>query len=417
MVHPEAGGAVGCARGPVRSAVDVAVVGGGIIGLAIAWRLARSGRSVRLFDPAPATGATFAAAGMLAPVSEYHYQEDDLLPLMLASAARYPGFVAELAPDGAASGYRQTETLLVGVDHGDRQALADLHLVHRRLGLGAEPLTTRDAKAREPLLGARVTSAYRVLGDHQVDPRILASRLLDELAAASAVEVVRERVVSLVHDDPADGDSRITGIRTDSGAVTAAYEVVLANGLAARTIADLPGRLTLPLRPVYGDILRLRVPGELQPVLTATVRGLVHGEPVYLVPRADGTLVVGATQREDGMAGVSAGGILRLLRHAQEILPAVADLELGEATARARPATPDNAPLLGRVRSTDGADVPGLIVATGFFRHGVLLAPVAADICRDLIDGAADDRWDAFRPDRFAPLHAVAVATSERSIT
>jgi glycine oxidase len=143
--------------------VDVAVIGGGIVGLSIAWTAAQRGHSVLLIDPAPARGATFAAAGMLAPVSEYHYQEDDLLPLMLESASRYPEFVRRLTPEhttvGEATGYLPTATLLVGVDHGDRQALADLHAAHRRWELPTEPLTTREARSREPLLGPRVTSA------------------------------------------------------------------------------------------------------------------------------------------------------------------------------------------------------------------------------------------------------------------
>lgn len=178
-------------------------------------------------------------------------------------------------------------------------------------------------------------------------------------------------------------------------------------------MSGLPARLELPLRPVYGDILRLRVPERLRPLLRSTVRALVHGESVYLVPRADGTLVVGATQREDGMDAVSAGGVHQLLRDAQQVVPAVAELPLIEVTARARPGTPDNAPLLGRVPDRDSTPVSGLIVATGFFRHGVLLAPLAADIAVGLIDGRSDHRWDAFRADRFTPTPAV--STAERT--
>jgi glycine oxidase len=169
------------------------------------------------------------------------------------------------------------------------------------------------------------------------------------------------------------------------------------------------------------------------------VRGLVRGVPVYIVPRQDGTVVIGATQREDALGAksqtgapaggniagapeagapasgapeagrssaggaVSAGGVYQLLRDAQQLVPAVAELELLESTARARPGTPDNAPLLGRVAEPGGhGDVAGLIIATGFFRHGILLTPAAAEICRQLLDGVADPRWAHFRPDRFA---------------
>jgi glycine oxidase len=137
--------------------------------------------------------------------------------------------------------------------------------------------------------------------------------------------------------------------------------------------------------------------------------------PVYLVPRSDGTVVIGATQREDGSSAVSAGGVYQLLRDAQVLVPAVSELELIEMTTRARPGTPDNAPLLGRVSRTSGApegdDVLGLIIATGFFRHGVLLTPVAAQYCRHLIEGSADKRWETFRPDRFSASRAPASAS------
>jgi glycine oxidase len=393
----------------------VIVVGGGIIGLSIAWRAAQTGRSVLLIDPAPAQGATFAAAGMLAPVSEYHYQEDALLPAMLESAVRYPGFVRELQSGERATGYLRNETLLVGVDQGDRQALADLHAAHRRAQLPVESLTTREARTREPLLGPRVTSAYRVPGDHQVDPRVLAARLLDELQRATPrVGIVHVPAVALLHRDPADHESGVIGVRLADGTTINGAEVVLAAGVGARTIGGLPERLELPLRPVYGDILRLRVPERLRPLLRSTVRALVRGESVYLVPRADGTLVVGATQREDGMDAVSAGGVYQLLRDAQQVVPAVAELPLIEVTARARPGTPDNAPLLGRVPDRDSTSVSGLIVATGFFRHGVLLAPLAADIAVALIDGRSDHRGDAFRPDRFTP--SPPVSTVERTL-
>ncbi|WZO35135.1 glycine oxidase ThiO [Microbacterium sp. LWS13-1.2] len=397
-----------------RAAGDVVVVGGGIIGLSIAWRAAQSGRSVRLIDPAPAQGATFAAAGMLAPVSEFHYQEGALLPAMLESAARYPDFLRDLAPADGAVGYRRSETLLVGVDQGDRQALADLHAAHRSAELDVEALTTWEARDREPLLGPRVTSAYRVPGDHQIDPRMMAARLIDRLADTARpggrVSIVREQVVGLLRRDPVDPDSGVVGIRLADGTTIGSAEVVIANGVGARTLDGLPRRLELPLRPVYGDILRLRVPDRLRPLLGTTVRALVHGGSVYLVPRADGTLVVGATQREDGMDAVSAGGVHRLLRDAQQVVPAVAELPLIEAAGRARPGTPDNAPLLGRVTGRDGGAVGGLIIATGFFRHGVLLAPLAADITLRLLDGHADHRWNAFRPDRFMPANAVPTA-------
>lgn len=387
-------------------AVDVAVVGAGVVGLAIAWSLALSGRTVCVIDPDPAGGATFAAAGMLAPVSEFHYREENLLELMLASAALYPSFLRALAEVGGSTGYLASETLVVGVDSADRRALADLHDAQRRHGLRVEPITLREARSREPMLSPRVSCAYRVRDDHQLDPRALAAALLHALEALSERDprpgcVVTQSAAGLIHADAEDDDSAIVGVELVDGTRIMATEVVVANGLSAAGLAGLPPSLSLPVRPVHGDILRLRVPQRLRPLLTSTVRGLVRGEPVYLVPRSDDTIVVGATQRENDSAAVSAGGVYQLLRDAHEIVPAVAELDLIEMTARARPGTPDNSPLLGRVTAPGGEHVTGLVIATGFFRHGVLLAPIAAEICRGLIEGAHDERWDSYRPDRF----------------
>lgn len=390
---------------------DVAVIGGGIIGLGIAHEARRLGRSVALIDPAPASGATFAAAGMLAPVSELHYQEEDLLELMLASSRLWPAFVDGLAHARETTGYRTTPTLAVGADAADRRALADLRSVQLAAGLAVEPLALRAAREREPLLSPRISCAFDIPADHQVDPRKLASCLLAGLAAHSPDDVtwVAGTDKGFAVTTPAykllwDGD-RVSGVELKSGGRVLADETVVANGLGAAHLSGLPDGLSLPVRPVYGDILRLRVPEHLHPLVTATVRGMVRGVPVYIVPRDDGTVVIGATQREDALSAasnaVSAGGVYQLLRDAQVLVPAVAELELIEATARARPGTPDNAPLLGRAAGPFG-DVEGLVIATGFFRHGVLLTPVAARIVGELIRGSSDPRWSIFRPDRFA---------------
>lgn len=409
---------------------DVAVIGGGVIGHGIAWEARRSGRSVVVIDDAPGSGASWAAAGMLAPVSELHYQEEELLELMLESSRLWPAFAADLARDVPGdAGYLPTPTLAIGADAADRRALMDLRSVQRAHGLDVEPLTVREARSREALLSPAISCALDIPADHQVDPRKLVACLREALAShraesGSAVAgaehgfAVADRASSLAWKD-----GRVAGVRLAGGGSVTARETIVANGLGAASLGGLPDGLQLPLRPVHGDILRLRVPEHLHPLVTATVRGLVHGVPVYIVPRRDGTVVIGATQREDALAassperrqdgtgasagGVSAGGVYQLLRDAQVLVPAVAELELLESTARARPATPDNAPLLGRVhlRGNHGP-VDGLIVATGFFRHGVLLTPAAAAICRDLMDGRTDPRWLPFSPARFSTRRA-----------
>ena len=388
------------------SRVDVAVIGAGIVGLGIAWVLARSGRSVCVVDPNPAMGATRAAAGMLAPVSEYHHQEEELLALTRASAHLYPAFVRALEELGTDTGYLASETLLIGIDAADRQTLRGLYDARIRHDLPVEPLTIRDARAREPLLSPRMSTAYLVADDHQVDPRLLAAALREALAEPAAhpgvVRFEPRPARSLLHARPADPSSAVVGIELGDGTTLAADEVIVANGLGAGDLGGLPPEFVLPLRPVYGDILRVAVPPALQPLLRATVRGMVHGNAVYLVPRRDGTVVIGATQRESGTADVSAGGVYALLRDAQQLLPAIAEADISEMMARARPGTPDNKPLLGRVGGRDGSPIDGLIIATGFFRHGVLLTPVAAEICLHLVDRTVDSRWAPFRPDRFS---------------
>ena len=397
---------------PDPLSTDVAVIGGGIIGLGIALEAQRAGHRIALIDPDPASGATFAAAGMLAPVSELHYQEEDLLSLTLASSARWPDFARSLASETALDpGFRTTPTLALGADAADRAALGDLREAQTRQGLEVTRLTTREAREREPLLSPHISAAHLIAQDHQVDPRALAKAIMECLAATgtkrdgveSRETLVRTRATALLHEDAADSSSRITGVLLADGTKIHARETILANGLGAADVAGLPDALVLPLRPVHGDILRLRVPEHLRPLTTATLRGMVRGVPVYVVPRDDDTVVIGATAREDGNPGVSAGGVHQLLRDAQVLLPAVAELELIETTARARPGTPDNAPLLGRVAAGNGADVAGLLIATGFFRHGVLLTPIAAHVIVELIAGRRDPAWDRFRPDRFSP--------------
>ena len=396
--------------GADAASADVAVIGGGIVGLGIAWEAQRAGRTVTVIDPAPASGATFAAAGMLAPVSELHYQEEALLELTLASAARWPEFMASL-PAEVETGFNTSPTLVLGADPADRKALADLRDVQLRHGLDVVPLTIREARAAEPMVGPHISCAYRVEADHQVDPRAMAEALRTQLLRSAVAQgrtdpeqtLVPQAAAGLLHAEAGNTHSAVTGVQLADGTEVHAREVIVANGLGAPQLAGLPEGLVLPVRAVHGDILRLGVPAHLRPLTTATIRGLVRGLPVYIVPRGDGTVVIGASSREDGSAGVSAGGVHQLLRDAQVLMPAVAELELLEMTARARPGTPDNAPLLGRVAGLDGRDIAGLIIATGFFRHGVLLMPIAALVARQLLGNITDLAWQPFRPDRFSP--------------
>ncbi|MGH8991351.1 MAG: glycine oxidase ThiO [Acidimicrobiia bacterium] len=370
---------------------DVVIVGGGVIGLAVAWRAARAGLAVTLADDDPAGGASHAAAGMLCPVTEAHYGEEALLALNLASARAWPWFAAELEEaSGLGVGYRAEGTLAVAFDDDDLRALDDLHRYHVELGLGGERLRARECRELEPRLSPRVRGGILVAGDHQVDTRAVTAALLAATSRAG-VSLHRERVAELTV-----AGGRATGVRLAGGEPVAAGAVVLAAGCWSAALPGLPAEAAPPVRPVKGQILRLRGPAD-PPLLGHSLRGLRQGRSVYLVPRADGRIVVGATAEEKGFdTTVTAGGVRELLEDANELVPALAELELVEAIARLRPGTPDNAPIIGP------SPLPGLVVATGHYRNGVLLAPVTAGAVAELLaTGVAPDVVAPFSPLRF----------------
>ncbi len=347
---------------------DVVVVGAGVIGLAVAWQVAATGAQVVVCDPAPGSGASWAAAGMLAPVTEARGGEPALTALRMASAARWSEFAARLeAASGREVGLRTEGTLVAAVDDDDRRALDELAAVHAGLGLAGQRLTGGAARALEPLLQPRLRAGLLVPGDHQVDPRAVLGALL--VAGESLGVEVRTAAVEAIRGE----GQGVSGVTLGDGTVLDAPVVVVAAGARSGGI-EVPGPGgPAPLRPVKGQILRLRF-DPADPPLSHTVRALVHGWSVYLVPRAGGELVIGATMEEQGFdIRVTAGAVADLLGAAIEVVPDVGELELVECTARSRPATPDDGPVLG------AGPRPGVIYATGHHRNGVLLAPVTVD--------------------------------------
>jgi glycine oxidase len=371
---------------------EVVIVGGGVIGLAIAWRAALAGSSVTVIDPSPGRGASWAAAGMLAPVSEVQYGEDALLALNLASAERYPSFVAELEQTtGLDVGYRTCGTLAVALDGDDKAVLDELQTFQLSLGLKSERVTGRECRRLEPMLAPGVRAGLLVHGDHQVDPRRLVAALLSA-AVLCGVEMLEKDAGAVLIDR-----GRVEGIELRNGARLAAETVVLAAGCWSAQIRGLPRGAMPPVRPVKGQIVRLRGPSD-PPLLSRTLRCLVAGAHVYLVPRSDGEVVVGATAEEQGFdATVTAGGVRQLLHDAWQVVPGIAELELVECRAGLRPGSPDNAPMLG-----PAAGVEGLVIAAGHYRNGILLAPVTADaIAELLVTGHPPDIIGPFTPARF----------------
>jgi glycine oxidase len=372
---------------------DVVVVGAGVIGLSVAWRASTRHRlAVTVVDPTPGRGASHVAAGMLTPVSELQYGEESLLELNTASAERYPAFAAELAEaSGLPSGYRTCGTIAVALDADDRAVLKDLHAYQERLGLSSSWLTSRECRRLEPMLSPAITGGLHVDDDHQIDNRRLVAALLAACERAG-VTFVRERVERiLVTDD------RAHGVRLADGRELSADQVLLAAGCRSALIPGLPPEVVPPVRPVKGEILRLRVPPAMAPFLSRNIRGVVKGGSMYLVPRADGELVIGATEYERGHdTVVTAGGVYELLRDAHELVPGVTELPLVETLAGLRPGSPDNAPIIGR------SALAGLVVATGHYRHGILLTPITADtVAEVLAHGTTPEIIRPFGPDRF----------------
>ncbi|MEU6592045.1 glycine oxidase ThiO [Streptomyces sp. NPDC046881] len=371
---------------------DVLVIGGGIIGLVTAWRAAQRGLATAVVDPEPGGGAAQVAAGMLAAVTELHYGEETLLALNLESARRYPGFAAELAEaTGHDLGYRRCGTLAVALDADDRAHLRELHELQQRSGLASEWLSGRDCRRLEPMLAPGVRGGLRVDADHQIDPRRLAAALV---AACERAGVVFHRAWAERLDVVRD---RAAGVTTADGTALRADQVVLAAGSLSGRLAGVPDELLPPVRPVKGQVLRLTVPRRYAPFLSRTVRAVVRGSHVYLVPRENGELVVGATSEELGWdTTVTAGGVYELLRDAHELVPGITELPLTETRAGLRPGSPDNAPLLGP------SGLAGLLLATGHHRNGVLLTPVTGDVlAHTLVSGELPEEARPFAPQRF----------------
>jgi glycine oxidase len=377
-------------------AADVIVVGAGVIGTAIAWRAALAGHSVIIVDPGgddPRTDdkASLVAAGMLGPVSESVFGEQDLLNLNLHAIERFPSFNAELErAAGRETGLRTEGTLAVAYDNGDLAALDRLTEFRHSIGLVAERLDARECRRREPFLAPSTRGGVFAAGDLSVDNR----RYLAALRAAAARAGVR--TVRAAAAQVAGGRVTLSAqAQPEEPRELTAPHVVVAAGHATRDIEGVPETVRAAIRPVKGQILRLRHPAGMPHILTRTIRAIVQGHDLYLVPRKDGELVVGATQEERADRDVTAGAVHDLLRDATTAVPAASELVFAEAVAGLRPGTSDNGPVLGPVG--DGR----LIIAAGHYRNGIMLSAVTADAVAALLDGKdAHAAWAPFRPGR-----------------
>ena len=340
----------------------VGIVGGGLIGLACAWELARAGAEVALFDAAPeAREASWAAAGMLAPHHEYD-ADGPLWRLGVASLARYPAFLADLGIAPAAVDYREAGALLPAFDDADRAGLAVKRAFLAAAGVACVALSGHQARAREPGLAADLSEALDIPAG-QIDPRRLIVALR-ERCAALGVELGYRRAIAAIEADAirlADGDR----VRCD--------HVVLASGAWTPALAAASG-IDLPGEPVKGQLLRFAA-GD------GHLRRFVHHHRAYLVPRADGSVVVGATMVESGFDRADdPAAIAALAAGARRLLPRLAKVSIAETWTGLRPRLQHGRPVIATVR-------PGLTIATGHYRNGILLTPVSAAAVAALVLG------------------------------
>jgi glycine oxidase len=388
---------------PHTQRVDVAIVGGGVIGMAIAWRARERGMSVTLLErDSPGRATSRVAAGMLAPVveAEFGHAGQRLLELGLRSAQLWPAFASELeAGTGVEVGLMRSGTLLLARDEDDARELERQLAFRQSLGLAVARLRPSEAREREPALAPAMRLALEAPDDHSVDPRLVLDALT-RVCESAGVEMRAGAPVASVELDGADEQARVTGVTLADGERVSAEHVVLAAGPWSGQIDGVPPAARVPVRPVKGQILRLRDPagaGLLQRVVRFR-----HG---YLVPRANGGYVLGATVEERGFElSATAGGVYELLRDAHELVPGISELEIEELSVGLRPGTPDNAPAIGP------AAVDGLIWATGHYRNGILLAPLTAELILAVITGEHEHGHDellrACAPERFESVAA-----------
>lgn len=366
----------------------VAIIGAGVIGLATAWRLAQRGAKVTVFDKGAAgSGASHAAAGMLAANLEAEPREEALTALNRASQALWPDFAAELeSASGMSVGLRTEGTLLLALTADDQARLKHLLAFQTSLGLPLEWLSAAEVRRREPHLAPNMVGALWSSQDHQVDNRAVAAALREAVQRAGVSLHEHSAVEEIV-----TAGVRITGVRA-GGRVVPADVVVLAAGAWSREIAGLPNDARPPVRPVKGQMLALRMDPKA-PLLNH----VVWAPGAYLVPRRDGRLLIGATVEEKGFdPHLTAGGQLSLLEATWRALPGIEELPIDEMWVGFRPGSRDDAPIIGP------GVVPGLVYATGHYRNGILLTPITAKAVADLLlDGAVDPAIRPFGLERF----------------
>lgn len=367
----------------------IVIIGGGAIGLSIAWRLGRAGlgaRTVVVERDRAGEGASRVAAGMIAPVAEAGFDDPEGTAFGRASRERWPSFAEELQADAETPvAFEASGSLVVAIHRDDVEAMRRTFRFRESVGLPVEWLSGSEAREKEPTLTPRVSAAMWIPDDGQVDTRAL----LPALARACARRGVTLREQTAVSRVAIEGD-RVRGVETPGGHLEADV-VIVAAGAWSGGLAGIPAELLPPVRPVKGQILRLKRTADF------ALAHMVRGPWAYLLPKADGTVVVGATQEEMGFdTQPTAGGLKNILEHGWEYVPSIYDLPVESIEVGLRPGTRDHRPVIGPTR------IRGLVMATGHFRHGISLSPATADaVCEGVTTGRFPESVAAFSPDRF----------------
>jgi len=370
----------------IPAAVDVAVVGAGVIGLSIAWRLTLRGLTTAVFERATVgAGSSLAASGMLAAAAEHEPGGQDLLVLALESQRQWPQFRAQLeAQSGQHIDFRESGTLVVALARDEVERLRFRHDLHVRCGLPTRWLGGAEVRAMEPALRPSVAAGFYCADDHQVDPPLMMAALRAAFAAAGG-RLIEHCAVTGVDLE----GGRAAGIVTAAGGCRA-RTVVLTAGAWTGTV--LPPGLTVPVRPLKGQALAVRTTPA-----TGSLAHIVWTEHIHMAPKSDGRMIVGATVEERGFDdAITAGGVYAVLEGARRAFPAIEEMAIEGVWTGLRPSSIDDAPILG------ATSIPGLAIATGHHRNGYLLAPATALAIEALIaDGAMPAVAQPFRFDRF----------------
>jgi glycine oxidase len=372
---------------------DVLVVGAGLVGSAVALRLAQEGLRVALLEKnEPGREASWAGAGMLSPAPDSP-ATIPLVPLSRASLSLYPQFIAEIEEiSGRSTGYRSEGAIELLFSAEAERELSTLIAVHHALGLPTEPLPLDEAVKLEPNLTRRAQAAAYLPYEACVDNRALMEALL-AAASISGVELVTGTPIQSMVVERA----RCTGVRTESGILFTAQDVIVSAGAFSTLLEGIIPRLAT--RPIRGQMAALQSQQR--------IRHVVRCEQGYIVPRdsvVPQRLVTGSTLEDAGFNKcVTAHGIEKILSLAQEMIPNLSHAEIVELWCGLRPDTPDHLPLLGP------AGVDGLTIATGHYRNGILLTPITAKLVREwILEKRVSMDWDIFNPMRFAERKSAA---------